>query len=205
MNCYVWAHTHFWQLFLLKNIQATSWKNVKNVYILYPEEVDRKLEYKLPFVWYFWSTVAWIKKKSQILKHNGLFSINLVYSSDKLFLVLWLFNTVTSNHFAEESFLKLVKPSWPKKQNYLNRCLQDEKYTGFRPDAILQHLQFWYPQKLPIKEEIFRQFLDKTFSLPPPLLPLPYSPPWSFIFRSIFFLYNIILHMYIWAVEVWMC
>ena len=84
---------------------------------------------------------------------------------------------VTSNHFAEESFLKLVKPSWPKKQNYLNRCLQDEKYTGCRPDAILQHLQFWYPQKLPIKEEIFRQFLDKKFSLPPPLLPLPYSPP----------------------------
>ena len=138
-------------------------------------------------MWYFWSTVAWIKIKSQILKLNGLFSINLVYSSDKLFLVLWLLNTVTSHHFAEESFLKLVKPSWPKSKTTQIFVYKMRNIRGFIPDAILQHLQFWYPQKLPIKEEIFRQFLDKKISLPPPLLPLPYPPPWLFHFSAHFF------------------
>lgn len=42
MNCYALAHTHFWQ--------TTSRKKVKNVHALYPEAVDWKLEYKLPFV-----------------------------------------------------------------------------------------------------------------------------------------------------------
>ena len=194
--------------FYLKPFKQQGEKKVKNVHALYPAALDWKLEYKLPFVWYFWSTVAWIKIKSQILKLNCLFSINLVYSSEKLFLVLWLINTVTPKNFCWRKLSETSQAQLAKKQNCLKHCLQNEKYMGFRPDAILQHLQFWHAQKLPIKEEIFRQFLDKKVWLPPPLLPLPYSPPSLFHFSPHFFsLWHIITHvqLYIWAVEVWMC